>query len=334
MRIHTRALIAVALAAAVLTGAGCAPPPGGKKIIRLCHSHKADPVGDELHFAATVFRDYVNARSDTLEVRIYAGNALGEERTVCEALQIGAGPTCIISGSAILNNFCPVTSVVDLPYLWDSYEHAHRALDGRVGRTLARELERRGFKVLAWMDSWGYRNLVTTRRLVRGPTDIAGLKIRTIQTPVYVAGVRMLGANATPMAGGEVYSSLQTGILDGFEHTAAMVASGRFYEVTGHVALTRHFFGPLVFAYSKKQWDKLTDEERRVVSEAARLARDRQRKLASTRDAEALRKLMQNNMTANEVDTRAFRRNAVRLQDRIAARVGAQDLLRMIRAKR
>lgn len=335
MRIHKRALIAAAMAVVVLAAAGCAPPSGGgKKIIRLCHSHKADPVGDELHFAAVVFRDHVNANSDTLEVRIYAGNALGEERTVCEALQVGAGPTCIISGTAIFNNFCPATSVIDLPYLWESYDHAHRSLDGRVGRVLAGELERRGFKVLAWMDSWGYRNLVTTRRVVRGPSDIAGLKIRTIQTPVYVAGVKMLGANATPMAGGEVYSSLQTGILDGFEHTAAMVASGRYYEVAKHIALTRHFFGPLVFAYSKKQWDTLTDEERRVVTEAARLARDEQRKLASARDAEALRKLTENNMTVNEVDTRDFRRSAVRLQDRVAARVGAEDLLRMIRAER
>jgi TRAP-type C4-dicarboxylate transport system substrate-binding protein len=112
-----------------------------------------------------------------------------------------------------------------LPFLWQDYEHVHRVLDGRVGRVLEEDLDKAGFKVLAWMDSWGYRNLVA-RKPVAAPSDLKGLKIRTIPTPLYIATLNTMGCNATPMPFGEVYSSMQTGVLDGFEHSAAMIATG------------------------------------------------------------------------------------------------------------
>lgn len=310
-----------------------AAAPVQKKAIKLSHSHQASDAS-EIHTAAVVFRDYVNENSDTLEVKIYAANALGEERVVYEAMQLGAGATCVISGTAILNNFNQKIGVLDLPFLWEDYDHVHRVLDGEVGDILAAELDRSGFHVLAWMDSWGFRNVVTSKVEVKKPEDLKGLKIRTIQTPIYVAALNAMGANATPMAFGEVYTAMQTGVLDGFEHGASVVVAQKFYEVAKYIALTQHLFGPLVFAYSKMQWAELTDEEKAILEEGARRARDEQRRLAPVEVNKAFDFLKQQGMVINEIDTTTFEQNALSIQDEIAKERGASDLLQKIRAVR
>ena len=112
---------------------------------------------------AWVMRNYINEFSDTLDARIYGSNQLGEERAVVEGMQLGAGATCHVGGTAIHNNFVRRMGVLDLPFMWQGYDHAHKVLDGEVGKSLAKEYEGRGIKILGWQDSWGYRNVVTTK---------------------------------------------------------------------------------------------------------------------------------------------------------------------------
>lgn len=302
-----------------------------KKLIKLAHVVQAD-FASEVHTAAWIFQKWIEDHSDTLEVKIYAASALGEERAVYEGMQLGAGATASISGTAILNNFTRKVAVLDLPFLWKGYDHVHRVLDGKVGEMLATELEQAGFKVLAWMDSWGYRNVVTSRKEVKTPADLKGLKIRTIQSPTYVAALNAMGANATPMAFGEVYTGMQTGVLDGYEHGASMTKTMKFYEVAKYIALTEHLYGPLTFVYSKKEWDRLTDKEKVVVTEGAIMARDVQRALAPLREAQAFDFLRSKGMVIHKIDTSGFRKNAVGVQDSIAKERGATDLLHLIRA--
>jgi len=302
-----------------------------KRVIKLSHSHQAE-MSSEIHTAATIFRDYVNENSATLEVKIYAANILGEEREVYEGMQLGAGATCVISGTAILNLFNQKIGILDLPFLWKGYDHVHKVLDGEVGGILAEELEKSGFKVLAWMDSWGYRNVVTSKVEVKKPEDLKGLKIRTIQTPIYVAALNAMGANATPMAFGEVYTAMQTGVLDGFEHGSAVIKTQKFYEVSKYIALTRHLFGPLVFAYSLPEWNKLSNAEREIILEGAKIARVKQRELGPVKEKEAFDFLKSKGMIINEIDTTQFAENALEIQNEIAKERGAMDLLEKIRA--
>lgn len=329
---QTKASISLGLTLALAVVLAMSPPAwAAKKLIKLSHSHQAD-FASEIHTAAWIFQKWIEDFSDTLEVKIYAANALGEERAVYEGIQLGSGATAVISGTAILNNFTRKIAVLDLPFLWKGYDHIHKVLDGKAGEMLAKELEGAGFKLLAWMDSWGYRNVVTSRKEVKRPEDLKGLKIRTIQTPTYVAALNAMGANATPMAFGEVYTAMQTGVLDGYEHGAAVTKAQKFYEVAKYIALTQHLFGPLVFAYSKKEWDRLTDKERAAVMEGALMARDVQRALAPLREAQAFEFLKSKGMVINTIDTSGFRRNAIAVQDNIAKERGATDLLQLIRA--
>ena len=320
-------LLALA-AAAVFAAAPVAAQT--KKQIKLAHSSQAS-LDSELHQAATVFEQEIAKTAPTLEVKIYAANALGQERDVYEAMQLGSGATCAISGTAILTNFNKRLGVLDLPFMWRDYGHTHKVLDGAVGTTLSKELEANGFKTLVWLDSWGYRNVITAKKPVNKPEDLKGLKIRTIPTPLYVAALNAMGANATPMAFGEVYNAMQTGVLDGFEHSAAMTYANKFYEVAKYGALTRHLFGPVIFTCSMKEWQKFTPDEQKAIQAAANKARDNNRELAPIREKEAFDGLKAKGMTFVEVDTTGFRQAAVKVQDDLAKERGASDLLETIR---
>ncbi|MFC1542014.1 TRAP transporter substrate-binding protein [Candidatus Latescibacterota bacterium] len=302
-----------------------------KKVIKLSHCHQVD-FSSELHMAAWIFQHWVNDHSPTLDVKIYAANALGQERDVYEGMQLGGGASCVVGGTAILDNFNKKIGVLDLPFLWRDYDHVHTVLDGEVGDILENEMEQQGFKILAWMDSWGYRNVVTSNREIKTPEDLSGLKIRTIQTPTYIEALNAMGANATPMAFGEIYTSLQTGVLDGFEHSASIIQASKFYEVSKYIAITKHLFGPVVFVFSKAEWDNLTDEEKRVVSEGAKMARDIERTLATIREEESFEYLIEQGMIIHEIDTSGFRKKSEEIQDKLSAELGATDLLELIRS--
>jgi len=318
--------VTVVFAALVMSDAGAQ----AKKQVKISHATAADVANDN-HMVAFIIASYINSNSDTLEARIYPANQLGEERAVVEAMQLGAGATMHIGGTAIHNNFNKRMGVLDLPFMWINYDHAHHVLDGKVGETLAAEHEKLGLKVLGWQDSWGYRNVVTTKKEIKKPEDLKGLKIRTIQTPTYVAALNAMGASATPMAFGEVYTSLQTGVLDGFEHASAVVYTGKYYEVAKYVTLTGHLFGPTVTVISKKEWDGYTDKEKQVVAAAAKLAQDVNRSLSVQRDAESLDKLKAKGMIVNPIDKTGFVKAALPLQDQLAKTLGADDLLKVIR---
>jgi tripartite ATP-independent transporter DctP family solute receptor len=325
----TKTLLASAVLAAAFGVANHASAQT-KKQVKISHATALD-LGNDNHMVAWVMKNYINEYSDTLDARIYGANALGEERAVVEGMQLGSGATCHVGGSAIHNNFIKRMGVLDLPFMWLSYDHAHKVMDGPVGQTLAKEYEARGIKILGWQDSWGYRNVVTTKKEIKTAADLKGLKIRTIQTPTYVAALNAMGASATPMAFGEVYTSLQTGVLDGFEHSAPVVLTGKYYEVAKYVTLTGHLFGATITACSMKEWNGYTDKEKEVVAAAARLAQDINRNLSVQRDAEALGKLKERGMTINAVDKDVFIKAASPVQDELAKTIGAEDLLKVIR---
>lgn len=329
-RFRARPLVA-ALLSTMLLAAAPAAHAQAKKEWKISHSAQGD-VSSEHHIVAWAFKNYLADHSDTLSARVYPTSALGDERAVYEAMQLGAGASCAVSGTAILNNFSKRVGVIDLPFLWKDYDHMNRALDGKVGDQIAADLEKSGFKVLAWTTNWGARNVVTANKTINTPEDLKGLKIRTIQSPIYVETINSMGANATPMSFGEVYTAMQTGVLDGFEHGAAVVVSNKLYEVGKNIAITNHFLGPAVFACSLNEWNKLTDAQKKVVMDGAKFAADLNRSLAPIREQEALDFLRSKGVNITTVDTTVFRDKAAGLQDKIAAGIGGTELLTEIRA--
>ena len=324
-----RTIISILLATSLLTGTALAAE---KKTIRLAHSHQPTMESEE-HFPGWIFQQYVNGHSDTLNVTLHPASSLGSEREIYEAMQLGGGATCMMSGTAILSNFTKRIAIVDTPFLWADYDHAHRAFDGKVGQELAKDLQGLGLTVAAWIDSWGYRN-VLTRKPIKTAEDLRGLKIRTIQTPVYIETINAMGATAAPMAFGEVYSAMQTGVIDGLEHGAPNMLNMKFYEVGKFYTLTEHLYGPLVWACSSKFMSGLTPEESKVFNDAVQMSLDVNRGLAKMREVRSLKELESKGVTIVTIDTTEMQSKAASIQDKIAKESNAVDLLEEIRRLR
>ncbi|MTI18179.1 TRAP transporter substrate-binding protein [Rhodobacteraceae bacterium RKSG542] len=298
--------------------------------VRLSHSQQADLYND-IHQSMWFFKNYLEEKLPNVNVTIHPFNELGQEREVYEAMQLGTGASCSISGTAILNNFSKKMGVVDLPYIWSSYDHIHTVLDGEIGDELRADLRSSGIDILAFLDSWGARHILTHGKPVTSPEELAGLKIRTIPTKTYVETIKAMGANATPMAFGEVYTAMETGVIDGLEQNASVAYGNKFYEVTEYLTKTNHLFGTLVLACSSDFMNRLDDDQRAKVQEAANLARDAQRGLALQREAETMELLEKAGMKIHEIDVTPFRDTALEVQDRLAEELGATEILAKIR---
>jgi tripartite ATP-independent transporter DctP family solute receptor len=330
-----RALIAIgwlAMASVMLCADGALAQE--KKVIRVNHAGADDIVGTEHQMFAWIFASYVNGKSPTLEVKLFPNSGLGQSRQVIEAMQLGSGASMHIGGMAEFANFCKAKcGVIGLPFIFTGYDHVQRVLDGPVGAELSQEMEAIGFKVLGYLYSWGYRNVVTAKKEIKTVADLKGLKIRTIPTPVFVGAVNAMGASATPMNFGEVYTSLQSGVLDGFEHTATTTASFKFYEIAKYYALTQHLIDPTVVAFSLSEWKKLDPKEQAIVMEGAKLATDIARGMSPVRDAEGMAELQKRGMIITRPDMIEARKAAASVQQELAAKLKAEHLLKQILAQ-
>jgi TRAP-type transport system periplasmic protein len=324
-----RSLIAVCLLA--LAAAAAAQP--AKKVLRIHTAGPNDTNVDNTKLAVE-FAENANKAASSLDVRVFPASQLGQTREVIEAMRLGSGAAGTTGGPAEYASFVKRLSVLGLPFEWRSYEHALAVLDGPVGRELDQDMEKAGFKVLSWAVSWGFRNVVTAKKEVKQPADLKGLKIRTIPTKVFVAAINSMGANATPMNFGEIYTSLQSGVLDGYEHTVATTISFKFNEVACCIALTRHLMDPTFLVFSLAEWNKLSPAEQAALQKAATDAAKLVREMAPQREGEALAQVKKLGMKVNEIDTAPLVKAAIVAQDELAKEFGAEKLLEQIRNTR
>ena len=323
-----RAFVMTSLALVVALPAAAQAP--AKKLIRIHTAGPAD-LGVDNTMLAHQFMTYVNANSDSMEVKVFPASQLGQSREVIEAMRLGSGASGTTGGPAEYASFVKRIGVLGLPFMWKDYAHAEAVLDGPVGKELEADMEKAGFKVLSWAVSWGYRNVVTAKKEVKTAADLKGLKIRTIPTKVFVAAINAMGANATPMNFGEIYTSLQSGVLDGYEHTAATTVSFKLNEVACCIAMTRHLMDPTVLVFSLAEWKKFSPAEQAVMQKGATAAADIVRKMAPEKEAESLAAVKKLGMKVVDIDVGPLQKAALTAQDDLAKDFGAESLLAQIR---
>src|SRR5256714_9862984 len=209
-----KVLFASLLIAFALPLAAQAP---AKKVLRIHTAGPNDTNVDNTKLAVE-FAERANRLSPGVDVKVFPASQLGQTREVIEAMRLGSGAAGTTGGLAEYASFVKRLGVLGLPFEWKSYDHALRVLDGPVGKELDQDMEKAGFKVLAWAVSWGFRNVVTAKKEVKSAADLKGLKIRTIPTKVFVAAVNSMGFFFNDTATAEIYTSLQSGVLDGYEH--------------------------------------------------------------------------------------------------------------------
>ena len=226
---------------------------------------------DSFHLAAEKFKALTEKYTNgSVTVTIFPNAKLGDERTLLERMKMGIVDAGIITNGPIIN-FVPRFGAIDLPFLFRSPEHAYKVLDGPIGQGLFADLEKQGWKGLAWAER-GFRNLTNSKRPVNSPDDIKGLKIRVMQNPVYVDSFKALGANAVPMAWTEALTALQQGTIDGQENPLNVIVAFKLNESQKYMAITRHAYAPAPILMSMITWKKLNPEQQKAVLKAAQEA--------------------------------------------------------------
>jgi tripartite ATP-independent transporter DctP family solute receptor len=226
---------------------------------------------------AQKFADLVAERSgNKLKVKIYPGGTLGGEVQLVSSLQGGTVEMSAIATPQLVGQIKEFAAL-DLPFLFNNEKEADAVVDGPVGKQFLERLPAKGLIGLSWYEH-GFRNLTNSKRPVAKLEDIQGLKVRVQQNAVAIDTFNALGANAVPMPFTELYSALEQKVVDGQENPYSSIETSKFYEVQKHLSVTKHNYTPLILLVSKKFWDMLSADEKKILQDAATEAAVYQRK--------------------------------------------------------
>jgi TRAP-type transport system periplasmic protein len=290
--------------------------------------------GSPHDIGAQKFAELVAEKSGgKMTVKVYLGGALGPDIQNYSAMQGGTLDFNIGNASLLAGNVKEL-AVFDFPFLFGTPGEVDAVADSAVGRKLLDKLPERGLVGLAYTDL-GFRHVHNRRRPIAKVEDVAGLKMRVIPTPIYVDVMNALGANAVPMPYTETYAALESGAIDGMTNTLVNIIDMKFYEVAKHVTLTNHMYNAQALTMGKKTWDKLSEDERKVVQEAAAEMAPYQRKASRELSAKALDQLKAEGVEVVELppeELATMREKVQPVVDKYTQEVGA-DLVGEIRAE-
>lgn len=303
----TRTLIALA-ACAVL------PLAAHAQAIKLTLGHGAAP-GNPRHEAAVKFAEVVKARSSgRIEVQVAPSAQLGDDAAMVTALRTGALDISANSQGAVANAV-PEYAAFGMPFLFSSPAGAFRLLDGPLGKELADRSSEKGMVLLGTWDN-GIRHMTNSKRPITRVEDMKGLKIRVPPDATLVDIMKALGAESQQIKFAELYVALQQGVVDGQENPLANIHASKLYEVQKHLALTNHQFQMTPLLMSKRTWDRLSEADRKVVTEAAAEATTLQRKLSQEADEKLLADLKAKGVQVTTPDKAAFEKATSEVDDK------------------
>jgi tripartite ATP-independent transporter DctP family solute receptor len=263
-------------------------------------------------------------------IKVFTGNQLGGEKDTIEQTRIGALDLVRIN-VAPMNNICPETMVPTMPFVFRSVEHMRKVLDGPIGDQILKACESQGFVGLAFYDS-GARSIYTTKKPVKTLADAKGLKIRVQQSDLWVSLLQAMGANATPMPYGEVYTALKTGLVDGAENNWPSYDTAKHHEVAKFYSVTEHSMAPEMLLMSKKVWDTLTPGEQKIFREAAKESVPYMRKLWDEKEKKSRDVVLKAGAQEIQVDKKSFQAAMKPVYDKFITDPKLKDMLAKVQA--
>ncbi|MFY8114401.1 MAG: TRAP transporter substrate-binding protein [Rhabdaerophilum sp.] len=297
--ISRRMFKGVALAALMALGGGVAAQA---QTLRSTDIHPDGyPTVEAVKFMGKLLEQRTNGR---IKINVFHSAQLGQEKDTIEQTRFGVLDMNRIN-MAPFNNLIPATNVPSLPFIFRSVDHMRKVMDGPIGESILKEFEKHDLVGLAFYDS-GARSFYNSKRPITKPEDMKGLKIRVQQSDMFISLVSALGANATPMNFGEVYSGLQTGLIDGAENNWPSYESTKHFEVSKFYSLTEHSLSPEVLVMSKKSFDKLSKEDQALVKAAAKESVAEMRKLWDAREKASEAKVKAGGAVVNSVEKQPF----------------------------
>jgi len=290
-----RLLARTLLALCALTAVGAAQAQA--KVIKFANQNAK---GHPIVMGMEKFAEIVEARSaGKLKVNVFAGGALGSDQANVSALQGGTLEMAAMN-SGILASVAKEFAIYDFPFLFANPKEADAIVDGPLGRSLHAKLDDKGLVGLAYYEL-GFRNITNSKRAIAKIDDIAGLRLRVIPNPINVDWVSALGANPTPLPFPELYAALEQKAVDGQENPVATIQGARLYEVQKFLTLSNHQYNPQSVLVSRKFWDSLSADEKKVLQDAASESARYQREQSRTAAAGILDNLKKNGMQVTEL---------------------------------
>lgn len=245
-------------------------------------------------------RDVEEKTEGRIRPTVYHNAVLGAQPDAIEQLRNG-GLQFANFNMGPMGQIVPELNVVSLPFLFTDLDNMHEVMDGEIGDRFAEALGKAGIVALAWYDS-GARSFYNTKRPLKTPADLVGLKFRVMSNDLYVEMVNELGGNPTPMAYSEVFQSLRTGVIDGAENNWPSFDTSTHYEAVAYFSLTNHLIIPECVCINEGTWDAISDEDKELVRQAAIDSAILQRELWAEQSAASREKVIAAGVEVNEVD--------------------------------
>jgi tripartite ATP-independent transporter DctP family solute receptor len=266
---QTLVILMVALFAIV----GVAGTASAAKVIKLHHLNKDDPFDNPTGAMATVFKSLVEAGTNgSVLVQTFPSGQLGKDKDVVQQVKAGVIQAGIHSVGGFASIY-PMIGILDIPFAFPNISKTYEVFDGPFGAKLAADIDKKtGLHTLGFGDSGGVFQLTNSKHPIHTPADMKGLKIRTMGLDTHKAIISAMGGQPAAISWSEVYTALQTGVADGQMNPIPIIAFAKFQEVQKYLTLSGHIFAPYVWVMNKDFWDSLTDNEKYVVSYAAKSA--------------------------------------------------------------
>lgn len=280
---------------------------------------------------AQAWADALDEKTDgQLKLTVFPDGQLGGEREMLEAVQNGSLDMGLIS-SAVYSAFEPKMSVIDIPYLVNSFDEAEALMDGEAGKALSALMLEKGMRNLAWGHN-DFRVITNNKQAIKKPEDLSSLKMRVPESKVLADWYSDLGTMATPMPFPDIYAALQQGVVDGQDNGPILSYAAKFYEHQSYLTVSNHQYSPIGFFVSEKVWSELSDTQQQALEESAQEASEVER--------QAIREFNENSITAMEEagletfrptdeERAAFKETTTHLVDEVRAEAG-EDLTNMI----
>ena len=304
------------------TPQGSAGGDGATIVLRASHScANTHPYQLGLERFAELVKEKTNG---AVEIDIFHSAQLGDERANIEDLQMGTLDIAV-SSTGPLGNFVEDFLILDLPFLFTSYDHAHAVLDGEIGQNLLAKLDNIGIVGGAFWEN-GFREMTNSKHPINSVADCAGLKLRCMENQVHMDAFSALGMDPTPMAWSEVFTSLQQKVIDGQENPIAVIYSNAVYEAQDYLAITNHVYSPSVILFSKAVFDKLDPAYQTALMEAAAEAADYERSCCEDNEVAQISEMEEKGLQVTYPDVTEFQAAMAPVYEKYAPQFGQENI--------
>ena len=304
------------------TALGSAGGDGATIVLKASHSC-ANTHPDQLGLER--FAELVKEKTNgAVEIDIFHSAQLGDERANIEDLQMGTLDIAV-SSTGPLGNFVEDFLILDLPFLFTSYDHAHAVLDGEIGQNLLAKLDNVGIVGGAFWEN-GFREMTNSKHPINSVADCAGLKLRCMENQVHMDAFSALGMDPTPMAWSEVFTSLQQKVIDGQENPIAVIYSNAVYEAQDYLAITNHVYSPSVILFSKAVFDKLDPAYQTALMEAAAEAADYERSCCEDNEVAQISEMEEKGLQVTYPDVTEFQAAMAPVYEKYAPQFGQENI--------